>query len=136
MKDPLYILEKDNSDSLNIKENFFKYLKNWPWFLGSIFLSIVFAFLFIRYTTNVYSTNAKIKIEDKSNELDIVSNPLSLLNGANPSVNLDNEKEILKSYRILSQVVDSLNLDIKFLEVGKLKSSLKVDFPLKITKNF
>ena len=58
----------------------------------------------MRYAPITYESVAKIKIIDDSKELNVATDPLSLLNG-NSKINLDNEIEVLKSYRLLSQVV-------------------------------
>lgn len=136
MKENYYILSNDEEDnSLQLKEVFFKYLRYWPWFLIAIGISLVFAFLYFRYAPTIYSSVAKIKIIDDSKELEIANDPLSLLSG-NPKINLDNEIEVLKSYRILDQVVTALDLEISYYEVGNIKTRQIYNAPFKVTKLF
>jgi len=66
-----------------------------------------FSVYYLRYSTNIYQTNAQVKILKDEGGLD-----LSGLQGGSPlidmsKVNLENEREILKSRRIAKKVVDS-----------------------------
>ena len=87
----------------------------------------------MRYAPTTYESVAKIKIIDDSKELNVARDAMSLLNG-NSKINLDNEIEVLKSYRILSQVVSDLNLDISYFEVGNIKTRQIWSAPFVITK--
>ncbi|HLW31451.1 MAG TPA: hypothetical protein VKX40_04245, partial [Aequorivita sp.] len=49
---------------------------------------------------------------------------------------MDNEIEILKSYRILSHVVNEMDLDVTYAVVGKLKTTPIWDPPFVVTKEF
>lgn len=135
MKPPIYILDNDREESLFLKENFFKYFNKWPWFLVSILLCVLVAFLYIRYAPVIYSTEAKVKIIDDTKEFEIATDALSLLNGGS-NINLDNEIAIMKSYRLLDQVVTSLNLDVEYFEVGTVKAQQVYNSPVIFTKLF
>jgi len=99
-----------------------KYLRSWPWFLLAIITCIGIGFLYMRYAPVKFSTVAKIKIIDDTKEADIASDALAMLS-RNNKINLENEIEVLKSYRILKQVVEEHHLDISYYEVGKVKST-------------
>ncbi|UZO81455.1 polysaccharide biosynthesis tyrosine autokinase [Aquimarina sp. ERC-38] len=136
MKENYYVVdENENNNSFNIKEVINKYLHYWPWFAGSLLIAIVIAFLYFRYAPTVYATEAKIKIIDDSNELDIANEALSILGGGS-NINLDNEIEVLQSYKLLEQVVSSLNLDIRYYEVGNIKTRRIFKPPFKVVKLF
>ncbi|MCM4163341.1 MULTISPECIES: tyrosine-protein kinase family protein [unclassified Arenibacter] len=113
-------LEEDESKTLI--ENIKKYLRYWPWFLLTTIVCIGIGYIYIRYAQVTYNTVAKIKIIDDTKETDIASDAIALLS-RNNKINLENEIEVLKSYRILKQVVDEHHLDIAYYEVGKVKSS-------------
>ncbi|QWX84361.1 polysaccharide biosynthesis tyrosine autokinase [Cellulophaga sp. HaHaR_3_176] len=136
MKESHYIIDKDqNNESIDIKEIILNYIKFWPWFLGSIFIALFFGYLYTRYAPVIYSTVAKIKIIDDAKEFNVASNPLELLNNGS-DINMDNEIEILKSYKLLSQVVDELDLDVSYQEVGTIKTRQAWNAPFFITKLF
>ena len=56
---------KNDEDSFDFFQEFFKYLFFWKYFLLSLIVFLFFAFLLNRYTPKVYTTNAKIQILDK-----------------------------------------------------------------------
>ena len=135
MKETPYTIEHfEEEESFQIKEILQKYLRHWPWFVLAIFLCVGLGYTYLRYAPIIYKSQAKIKIIDESQEVDIASSALSLLGGG-PKINLENEIEILKSYRILSQVVNELHLDISFYEVGNVKTRRIWAPPFQITKH-
>jgi len=100
---------------------FMRYLKYWPWFTASIFLALFSGYLYLRYSSTIYQSTAKIKIIDEAKELDLASDALSPF-AMYSKVNLDNEIEVIKSYRLLEQVVDELDLDISYHDEGLIKT--------------
>lgn len=103
--------------SIDLKREILKYLKYWPWFVIAVVLALILSFLYLRYTPNVYQTTAKIKILDESGGLELPSTAF-VFNRSN--INLENEVEILKSYKILEKVVTKLNLTSKFYKEGRI----------------
>ncbi|MDL5514670.1 polysaccharide biosynthesis tyrosine autokinase [Arenibacter sp. M-2] len=135
MKETPYTIEHfEEEESLELKEILQKYLRYWPWFLVAIVFCLGIGYAYMRWAPIIYRSQAKIKIIDESQEVDIASNALSLLGGGS-KINLENEIEILKSYRILSQVVNELHLDISFYEVGNVKTRRIWAPPFQITKH-
>jgi capsular exopolysaccharide synthesis family protein len=135
MKDAPFTLDMSNDEpSFNLKELVFKYLKHWPWFLLSLMVCLMLGFLYLRYAPVAYETVAKVKIIDESKELSVGTDALSLLNGAT-QLNMDNEIEVLKSFRLLSQVAEELNLDVSYFEKGNVKSTQIWNPPFTIKKD-
>ena len=58
----------EEHDSLDIKAEVIKYLRYWPWFLGTTFLFLIFAYAYLKVTPVTYQTAAKIKILDESSK--------------------------------------------------------------------
>ena len=124
-------------ESVDLKETFLNYLKYWPFFLISVIIAFLVAFLYLRYENNVYSSSGKIKILKDNQGLD-----LSMMQGNSPlfdfsEVNLENEIEILKSRKLLSNVIDRANLQTKFTKEGRIKSFVIYgnDIPVNIKWN-
>ena len=120
----------DSEDNFDFKKEFFKYFYFWKYFVGVSFLFLIVAFLYLRYTSKVYSSAAKIKIIDKkesSLELPTASELFS-----NSKINLENEIEVIKSYPILSRVAENLSLYISVISIGDIMESLKVEYPFEI----
>ena len=114
--------------SLDIKQEVQKYLRFWPWFAIGLILSLVGAYFHLRYAPRVYQTNAKIKILDENGGLEL---PTSAFVFKRSNINLENEVEILTSYRILEQVVKKLDLSSRFYEKGRIQTSEIKSLPFK-----
>lgn len=110
------IEEKENT--INLKEELLKYLIHWRWFVLSIFLAVVCAVLYIKFTPKSYNVATKILIKDeKSNDLAnqlTAFSEMSVLGGGKN--NIENEIEILKSRTLIYTTLDSLNFDIKYID--------------------
>ena len=124
----------DNESSFNKKELLYSYLKFWPWFLVSLVLCLILGLVYLYYTPESYKSTAKIKIIDESKELNVAADALSILNSGGSKINMDNEIEILRSYRLLNQVASELNLDVSFFEKGTIKKTQVWNAPLILTK--
>lgn len=112
-----------DNDGEDLKKIIFQYLKYWHWFLISIIITIITAFIYLRYKNNVYQTNAQIKVLKEQSGLD-----LSALQGSSPlidmsKVNMENEREILKSRRLAKKVTENLELSKRYFIVGNIKST-------------
>jgi capsular exopolysaccharide synthesis family protein len=113
---------ENQAKEINIKDEILKYLPFWYWILLSLIISIIVAYFYLRYQNNVYQTQAKIKILDNSNSaFKLPTDAVSIFGRG--KVNLENEIEVMKSTRIISQVVDKLNLNTTIYSLGKLKST-------------
>ncbi|APQ18040.1 GumC family protein [Maribacter hydrothermalis] len=123
MKDAPFSLDlEENDQPLNLKAIVQKYLRYWPWFIGALVLCLALAVMYLRYAPIIYQSTSKIKIVDETKEIDVATNPLSVL-GNTSKINMDNETEILKSYRILNQVVEDLNLGVSYFKKGSIKTT-------------
>lgn len=107
-------------DSINLKETISKYFRYWPWFIVSLVLSFIVALIFLRNTPKTYQSVAQIKILDESKELELDMDGASLL--GKPKINLENEGAVLKSHRLISQVVESLGLTTSYYIPGNFSN--------------
>jgi tyrosine-protein kinase Etk/Wzc len=115
----LDLQEKHNN--FDFLEQFFLYLRYWHYFLISAVICFFVVKYYLNHTVSVYESKAKVKIIDDSKNSFILPNSPVALFGKN-KVNLDNEIEVLKSYRILEQVCKSLNLNNQYYNVGYLNN--------------
>jgi len=103
-------------ESTNIRSLVEKYLTHIKWFFISLLIFILLAFLFIRYSIPQYNANASILIKEKEkgSSFDNFSSfeDLGLFNMGNND--LENEVQILKSRRLMTQVVEELKLNIQY----------------------
>ncbi|MDG5490123.1 tyrosine-protein kinase family protein [Psychroserpens sp. SPM9] len=125
------ILHKKNDQGETIKYEIKKYLRYWYWFALGIILALIGAYLYLRYTPKIYSSSAKIKILNKTKGLELPSSAF-VFNRSN--INLENEIEILKSYRIIEEVVEKLDLTVEYYEEGTVLTTQIDRFPFKLVK--
>lgn len=123
MKEAPFTLElNDQETDFNFKSTILKYSKYWYWFVATLVITLLLGVIYLRYTPIIYQSTAKIKVIDDSAEMDMTADALSLL-GGNSKINLENEQEVLKSYRLLSKVVLELNLNVSYYKVGNIKKT-------------
>ena len=102
-------------EEFNLYEILFKYLAYWPWFIASVILCLCCSYMYLRYSTPIYSTSAKILIKEQDNYRSKSSTPLSdvmELATINLTSLFDNELEILKSRTLIKRAVSDLGLYI------------------------
>lgn len=117
----------------DLKQVLGRYFKYWPWFLAGVLLSVGAGYLYMRYAPIIYESVAKIEVIDESEGINISTDALSLL-GQGSSIKMDNEVEVLRSYRILKQVVEALNLDVSYYIKGNVKTTEIWNPPFAVTK--
>jgi capsular exopolysaccharide synthesis family protein len=131
MSEELYDFPAEVDGGGNIKELLFKYLRYWPWFLASLLLCLSIAFFYLRYAPVEYYSEARIKVLKESETMPQI---VTATGFAGQQINLENEIEMLKSYRLNRQVVEELNLDIEYYEVGNIKTTLLQEAPFIVEK--
>lgn len=115
-------LDRDYENEFPLKSFLEKYLIHWHWFIACVFVSLILAFLYLRYTVPQYQATTRILVKDemKGKILSEMSafDDLGLSTGLKS--NVDNEIEILKSRTLVQRVVKKLNLNTSFLVEGKV----------------
>ncbi len=102
-------------EEFNLYEILFKYLAYWPWFVASVIICLCCTFMYLRYSTPIYSTSAKILIKEQDNYRSKSITPTSdvmELATINLTSLFDNELEILKSKTLIKKAVSDLGLYI------------------------
>ena len=107
-------------ESIDLKKEVKRYLRYWPWFVLTLFVALVSAYTYLRFSPRIYETYSKIKILDESEGLEL---PTSAFIFKRSNINLENEIEILTSYLIMNRVVRALNLNTSFYEEGTIQTS-------------
>jgi len=111
----------EDKDS-NFSSSFiFRYLPYWPLFLLLTLIALGGAWLYLKYTTPVYETNARILIKDEKKGSEDAK-ALETLDLISPKKIIDNEVEVIQSKTLLNEVVKNLNLYAPVSEETRLKS--------------
>jgi tyrosine-protein kinase Etk/Wzc len=119
-----YINNKNELSNLGVKDLFFKYIRFLPVFIISLAMALFGSYLYLRYTTPYYRASGTLMIKnDKQsgggNRGDERLNQLVMNDGTQ---NIQNEIEVLKSKPLMERVVNTLNLQVIYKAVGKIKS--------------
>ena len=82
------------------------------------------AYMYLRYATFEYSSNAIILIKDAGSSGNVSTQSILLADyGMGGGKALDNEIQIMKSLSIMEKVVDSLKLNISYFRQGQFKET-------------
>ena len=111
-------------EEINLREEFEKYIRYWPWFIGCVLICVSTAFLYLRYTTPVYQSTATIIIKDEKkggvmSELAAFED-MGLFSGMG-SNSLENEMGILRSKRLMTDVVRKLGINTRYFQEGNIR---------------
>lgn len=112
---------QEKHNNFDFLEQFFVYLRYWHYFLISVVVCFFVVKYYLNHTVSLYESKAKVKIIDDSKNSFVLPNTASALFAKN-KVNLDNEIEVIKSYRLMEQVCKSLNLNNQYYNVGYLNN--------------
>src|SRR5690606_34056998 len=105
---------------LSIRDLFYKYIRLLPYFIFSVALALLAAFLYLRYTVPVYCVGGTMLI--KNEQPAGRGDSFDELFENNQALNSQSEIEVLRSRPLMERVVDSLDLQFSYLAVGKIKS--------------
>ena len=127
--------EEEKEVKIDILALFFKYLSYWKWFVASLIVCMLAAFLYLKTTTPVYQINSVVLLKDdkKGGGLAEMTN-LKTMGLFNTKNNVDNELEVLKTANLTEQVVRELGLYVSYTENGMFrdKELYGKDCPVKI----
>ena len=95
-----------DEEKVNYQELLFRYIIHWPWFVASVLVCLIGAWVYLHFQTPVYQVSASIMIKDDkkgSGSTDLEN--LGIGGVITSTQSIDNEIEILRSKTILKEVV-------------------------------
>ncbi|WP_372745415.1 GumC family protein [Lutibacter sp.] len=124
-------------ESINIRQEVEKYAYYWKWFVLGAFVSLVVAYVYLRYTPNQYEVSTTILINDEdsgglASELSAFQD-LGLFSGSKGS-SIENEIELLKSRSLIERVVKDVGINVSYFKKGRVRTSeiFKNEVPVKL----
>lgn len=104
---------------------------NWYWVLLSVLIALTIAFLYIQVTRPVYAIKSALVVNEDENSNSDILDKLNLVKKT--PVNFFNEMNAIHSEDLVSQTVDSLNLNVSYFVKGKLHDNeLYNESPIRI----
>ncbi|MGR3812131.1 GumC family protein [Jiulongibacter sp. NS-SX5] len=124
---------QEEEDDFNLRDFVFKYLRNWYWFVLSVVICSILAFLYLRYSTPIYDVSATLLVKDEEKGLTGGTEMLEELGMLGGSKLVENEIEVLRSRTLMEKVVDGLNLTVSYWHEGNIRDvELHSSSPVKI----
>lgn len=110
---------KDNGQ---IKRQIQRYLRWWPLFVFVVLLSVIIAWIYMRYTTPQYMSKASVYVRLSSGPSGGAQDLQSMMLPSGLTTNeVDNELSVIRSKPLLYNVVKALRLEVKTISEGNIK---------------
>ncbi|WP_291589348.1 GumC family protein [Bacteroides sp.] len=107
-----------DEEQINIQQIIFRYLIHWPWFVGSVVICMIGAWVYLFTTTPIYNISATVLIKDDEKgggaSMGSELEKMGLDGFMSSSKNVDNEIEVLRSKSLAREVVNQLNLYVTY----------------------
>lgn len=108
-----------------------RYIRYWWLFALALVLGFFIARYYNWYKTPVYAITAKLLVKDNSGTRDQL---LQQLDVEAPTMNIENEIEILRSHNLLAKALNQLDFEVSYFLVGDVKvSEVYKDCPFKVS---
>ncbi|MDQ0595117.1 tyrosine-protein kinase Etk/Wzc [Chryseobacterium ginsenosidimutans] len=115
---------QEREETLDLRKIVGKYLSKWPWFIGSVLLFVIIAFIYLRYSVPQYQSTTTLKFDKKQSDLSSALIDLDDLGlGLGNADELKSEVAVVNSRPILMKVVENLNLNVQYYNEGEIKDS-------------
>jgi len=111
----------NEEQSIDIKQLVYVFLNHWYLFAICVLVALIVGFLINRYSANVYQTTGTVLIKEDRSTFDATSIMTNMSYGNYQ--NVDNEIAILKSYSLTDRVIRKMNLEVTYMEKGRIASS-------------
>ncbi|MFP3592557.1 GumC family protein [Chryseobacterium sp. SIMBA_038] len=120
--------EEKKFNNIDIKEIVKPYIRRWGWFIISATIALVIGFIALKFMTSIYNVQTTILIKDAKNSSSQVSpNDLGVLPdlsgfGGLKTNSIANEIELLRSKRLMREVVVNQNLQTNIIAKDRIKN--------------
>ncbi|MBR6539199.1 MAG: tyrosine protein kinase, partial [Bacteroides sp.] len=107
--------QQEEEEGINLYALIFKYLIYWPWFVASILVCLIGAYVYLRYQTPVYNVKSAVLIKEQDRRRQMNNNAFAAIQDMgmlSMTNNFDNEIHILQSHTMVKKVVSDLELYI------------------------
>lgn len=123
--EPIFKEERKGGDnSIKTEKLLSTILAYWPVLAVCVVVTMLAAYIYLRYTTPRYMSYAKVLIKDEKKSGSMGEGQLlQELGLQTTAANIENEVEIFKSRTLMKKVVDELQLNIHYYAPGRIKTS-------------
>ncbi|MDI9319743.1 MAG: polysaccharide biosynthesis tyrosine autokinase [Phycisphaerales bacterium] len=115
------------NQSFDIRRFLASVISYWYILVLCLFLAVIGAFMYLRYTTPMYLVRSSLLLDDggeaSGGGVQARTSVLKKIGIQDEGVNMFNEIMLLKSQDLLKEVVDSLGLNVRYWVKGKVKET-------------
>ncbi|MGH1519246.1 GumC family protein [Chryseobacterium sp. JK1] len=119
---------ENSSNNININEIIKPFIRRWPWFILSAFTALIIGYISLKFMVPVYDVQSTILIKDaKNSSSPMMANDLGILPdlsgiGGLKTNSIANEIEILKSKKMMREVILNQNLQTNIIAKGRIST--------------
>src|SRR6185312_12954197 len=125
--------EIEEQEEVSLGDLLYKFLSYWPIFVLLLFVTLIGAWIYLRYNMPVYETSATLLIKDDKNTAANANDMMQAFDMFGSKKNVENEVEVLQSKTLMQQVVKDLHLYAPiFVEGRVLNQSAYISSPIVI----
>ena len=123
-------------ESIDLLKEVRYYVFFWPYFIATMLLAGLTAYMYLRYENRIYQTDAQVQIKkgDSDPTSFLTEWAEGLLNF--DKVNVENDIAVITSNLLLRQVVDRLDLQTTIIRQGRIASMLQFNKELAFVASF
>ncbi|WP_295669348.1 GNVR domain-containing protein, partial [uncultured Mucilaginibacter sp.] len=130
---PLLLQDSNEESKFHLKEFVYKYSIYWKWFVLALALSLVSGFIYLKVHAPIFSIHSSILIKDQQKGIGQEDDMMKQMNIFSSNKVVDNEIQVLASYTLMKEVVDTLKLNVTYYLQGLFrKVELYNRSPLKL----
>ena len=106
------------------KDLLFSYIKYLPWFILSTAIALLYTFIQLRYSPNIYSVSGTMQVKSNRQAGGVSDGKLSQLLFAESGNSLSDEMQIIRSKNMARRVVEKLGFNTRYYNVGQVRTTL------------
>lgn len=115
----------EDTDSVDLREIIFKYIRYWRWFVLSVIVALVIGVLFYLKQDRVYEVSSSVLLKENKGgpQKNAALGDLESLGLVSTTNNVDNEIAVISSPSLMKQVVASLDLHTSYFQNGYFRDT-------------
>jgi tyrosine-protein kinase Etk/Wzc len=126
-------LKSSKGTSKDMLYYYYIFLNKWYLLVASVIIAMIIFYFELRYTEKMYKIEGSVLIEDKTHENASKEVLVKELGFDKEDASMEDRMRILSSTNLMQRVVDSLNLNVTYMQVGHVRTSTYFnDSPIKL----
>ncbi|MGV8879804.1 MAG: GumC family protein [Sphingobacteriaceae bacterium] len=96
-------------------------LSRWYWIAGSVFVCLLFSYIYLWYTPKMFATGSTMKFDEKKSE---ISDLVSVINSSDRMASkVQSESYVIQSRRLILNAISDLDYQVSFYIAGRVRTT-------------